>query len=143
MAYNLQDVFMGTGGDLAISANGDIRLSNSFESVKQTVNFIAQTDKGGYVPDDRIGGDLGTYIGGSLTEDVLTSMERSLVQNLSTFILNRPDFKVHCIPISMDEIGVFIAIGGEYLEADGNILETSTEVVSFTFSYFDGNPSIN
>jgi len=143
MAYNLQDIYMGISGDFEISANGDIRLSNSFESVKQTTNFIARTDKGDYVPDSRIGGDLGSHIGTNLTEDTLVSMEKSLIQNLSRFILNRPDFKVHCVPIAQNEVGVLIAIGGQYLDSDGNILDTSPEVISFSFPYYDGEPSIN
>ncbi len=143
MAYNLQDIYVDSSGDFEISANGDLRISNSFETVKQTCTFIVKTDKGGYVPDISLGGDLGSFLGRNLSKDILVSMEKSLTQNLGKVILNRSDFEVHCVPISMDEVGVFVAIDGEYLDQDGNTLETTPEVISFTFPYGQGDPTIN
>ena len=142
MAYNLQDVYFGISGDFEIAAHGDLRLANSFESVKQTTNFIARTDKGGFAPDPRIGADLGTFVGGQMSDDNLIGMERSLISNLSRFILSRSDFQAHAVPIEMDKVGIFIAIGGQYLTADGNLLDITPEVISFDFPYYDGDPTI-
>ena len=141
MVYNLQDVYMGISGDFEVNARGDLRLANSFESVKQTINFIARTDKGDYVPDVRIGADLGRHIGEVMSEEIFVNMEKALIANISRFLLNRSDFQAHVIPITMDTVGVFIAVGGQYLDADGNVLDAQSEVISFTFPYFDGEPT--
>jgi len=142
MAYNQVDIYMGLSGDFQLGSNGDIMLAESFESTKQTVNYIARTDKGDYIPDGRIGGDLGTFVGDILDEEILSNMERSLSSNLSRFILNESDFKVHCMPISINDVGVFIVLGGQYLDKDGNILDTDTEVISFSFPYAEGSSSL-
>ena len=143
MAYDQVDIYAGISGDFVVSSNGDIQLAESYDSIRQTVNFIVRTDKGDYIPDNRIGGDLGTYVGGNITEDSLASMEKSLISNLEDFALNRGDFQVHCMPISTNDVGVFVVIGGQYLDKDGNILVTEPEVISFTFPYAEGDPTIN
>jgi len=142
MAYSQTDIYMGTSGDFVVDSKGDLTLAESFESVKQSVNFIARTDKGDFVPDERLGGDLGTFVGDTLDEDILVNMERSLISNLERFILNRGDFQVHCMPISTTDVGVFIVVAGQYLDKDGNILDTQQEVVSFTYPYAEGEASI-
>lgn len=139
--YIVRDIETTTNGDIVIAPGGDVSLANSFETVKATVNFIARTDKGGYQPDRRIGGDLGVNIGSSMSKESTSSMENGLRANLSKFILNPSDFQVHAIPIEINTVGVFVAIGGQYLDEDGNILNVESTVLSYTFPYFDGDPS--
>lgn len=143
MAYTQTDIYAGISGDFVVSSQGDLLLAESYDSVRQTVNFIARTDKGDYVPDNRIGGNLGSYVGGQITDDTLANMEKSLISNLEKFAINRGDFQVHCMPISTQDVGVFVVVGGQYLDKDGNILDTEPEVISFTFPYAEGDPTIN
>lgn len=135
----VRDLTTSMSGDLQLSANGDIYLGDSFETVKSAVNFIIKTDRGGYKPDSTVGGDLGRAIGENLTSDTLRTMERSLKENINKHILNPSDFQVHAIPVDNETVGVFVAVGGEYLDDDGNILDIDPEVISYAFPYYHGN----
>lgn len=139
--YILRDIESSVSGDVVIGANGDLSLADSFETVKLAVNFITRTDKGDYQPDARVGGDLGANIGENLSKEVTTAMENGLTQNLSKFILNPSDFQVHAIPIEHDTVAVFVAVGGQYLDNDGNILDVNPTVLSYTFPGYEPDPT--
>jgi hypothetical protein len=139
--YFLQDINTTQAGDLIVSANGDLELGDSFETIKSAVNFIARTDKGGYLPDIRIGGDLGAGIGGQMNKQTLMSMEASLRDNLAKFILNPSDFRVHVIPLTTEDVGVFVAIGGQYTDADGNLIDVTPEIISYSYPFLEGSPT--
>ena len=138
--YNLRDIGLSLSGDIELSANGDLKLGDAYESIKSAVNYLARTDKGEYKPDIRIGGDTGRAIGENMDQESLRQIERSIRENLNDFLLNSQDFQVHAIPVEDDVVGVFIAIGGQYLDDDGNILDTDPEVISFAFP-FNGDPT--
>ncbi len=139
--YSLSDVYSTLSGDISFDAKGDVRLGNSFESIRSAVNFIAKTDRGDYSPDTRIGGDAGVYIGDTLSKEVTMAMEGSIKENISKFILNPEDFQVHVMPVTHEDVGVFIGIGGDYIDQDGNSLEVDPEVISYTFPYYEGDPT--
>jgi hypothetical protein len=139
--YSLQDIYSTLSGDISFDAKGDLRLGTSFESTKAVVNFIAKTDRGGYSPDPRVGGDIGIHIGDKLTKEVTLSMEGSIKENLARFVLNTNDFQVHVIPVTNEDVGVFIGVGGDYIDSDGNSLDVDPEVISYTFPYYEGSPS--
>jgi hypothetical protein len=139
--YTLRDITSSVSGDVVVGPHGDLDLANSFETVKLAVNFITRTDKGGYAPDSRVGGNLGSHIGATLSKEVTLSMENGLKENLSKFILSPSDFQVHAVPVTHDTVGIFVAVAGQYLDQDGNILDVGPEVLSFTFPYYEGDPT--
>jgi hypothetical protein len=139
--YSLRDIFVGLSGEMEVDAKGDLRLGNAFESTKSAINFIARTDKGDYVPDPRVGGDPGAYLGEPLSKDVTVSLENSIRGNLQRFVLNSEDFVVHAIPITHEDVGLFIGIGGQYIDPDGNLLEVTPEVISFSVPHIDIEPT--
>lgn len=142
MDYIFQDIYMTPEGDLDISAAGDIKLADSFETVKQIATFIVKTDKGDLVTNNNIGADLGVFYGRGMSKSTLVSMEKSIFFNLQNYILSPSDFQVHCIPVEHDTVGVFVAIGGTYLDIDGKELEAGSEVLQFVFPYGEGSPTL-
>jgi hypothetical protein len=139
--YNTRDIGVSFSGDVNIGANGDIELANSFESIKGAINFIVRTDKGDYAPDVRIGGDLGTFVGDRLSKATTMAMEASLKDNLSRFVLNPSDYQVHAIPVTHENVGVFIALAGQYIDENGNLLDVDPEIITYDFPFYEGSPT--
>lgn len=139
--YNTRDISMTLSGDIEIGANGDIKLATSHESVKNQVNWFLKTDKGQYQPDNKLGCNVGTFWGDSLSNDLLISMEDTVRASLHKYVVLPQDISVDAIPLSYDEIGVFVTLRGQYLDDDGNLLDIIPEVISYTFPYLEGSPS--
>jgi hypothetical protein len=139
--YSVRDIYAGLSGELEIDSKGDIKLGDAFESMRGAVNFIARTDKGDYVPDSRVGGDPGAYVGEPLSKDVTLSLENSIKGNIERYVMNSEDFTVHVIPISHEDVGVFIGVGGEYIGSDGNLIEITPEVITFSIPHVDISPT--
>lgn len=139
--YNTQDIYLGLDGDIAISPNGDIKLANSFETKKQLANFILRTNKGDYVPDKRIGADLGTFIGETLTQKLVESVKTLAIANISQFCYEQEDFAIKVMPITYEELGLFLIAGGTYLDKDGKIMAISPEVITYSFPFMEGSPT--
>jgi hypothetical protein len=138
--YAFRGIYTTQEGDLAIGANGDLKLAKSDETISGIVNFIVRTDRGEYSPDKRVGADLGSFIGKMITNPVLLDMEKYIVQNLSKFVLDTRDLQCHAIPISNDTVGIIVAYGGEYIGQDGNVMDTTTTVLNYSFPYLEGGP---
>jgi hypothetical protein len=136
--YSDRDLSSSFEGDIVLSGNGDLELASTYESQKAAINFIVRTDKGGYRPDYRLGADLGTFMGERNNKDTATTIEASILQNLTEFVLDGQDVAVHAIPISMDELGVFIEVGGDYMDEDGNLLVIAPEMLTYTFPFLNG-----
>ena len=47
---------------------------------------------------------------------------------------------MHAIPLAHDEIGVIVGYGGEYIDKDGNVMDTTTHVINYLFPYLEGGP---
>lgn len=139
--YTIRGLIAGLSGDIELAPNGDLKLGNSFETVRDSVNFIVRTQKGEYAPDGRVGGNIGAGIGERMSKETTIDIEDTLRENLSRFILNPSDFRVHAFPLSEEELGVFVAVAGQYLDNDGNVLETEAEVLSYIFPFFEGDPT--
>lgn len=143
MIYIAQDISTTFDGDLEVSANGDVKLADSYESHKSAVNFLIRTDKGEYRPDKRIGCNLGSFIGDHHTEEMHVAMEDTIRENISKFVLSPSDMQVHVMPLSENSAGVFLAIGGQYSDNNGGILDTAApEILVFDFPYSDGEPRL-
>jgi len=123
-----------------VDAKGDIMMADSLESQKAAATFLVRTDKGEYIPDNRIGCDLGSFIGKRISKEDLVSMEERVRKNLTEFVASRSDIKVAAIPMSQDEVGVFVGLAGEFIDENGNIIETEPTLLSFTFPYLEGEP---
>ena len=138
--YALRDVFSTTDGDIVIDSKGDLKLAESIESISGVANFIIRTDRGEYVPDNRVGADLGSFIGSNMTYTLTDEMESNLIQNLTKFAIARSDLQIHAFPLSHEEVGIIIGYGGVYIDKDGNVMDTTTHVLKYTFPYLEGGP---
>ena len=140
--YASRDVGRTFEGDLIIDSKGDIELATSFNSHKSAINFLIRTDKGSYAPDNRIGCDLGSFIGELNTRENTFAIENSCLENLTEFLVQSSDIEVHAIPMSIEDVGIFIGIVGSYIDSDGNIISSgSPEILTYTYSYLGGNPT--
>ncbi len=141
--YTAQDIVLSLSGDLQVSAGGDIELADSYESHKNAVNFLLKTNKGDFKPDKRIGCDLGNFIGQNNSTTVFTEIEDTAVENIEKFIFSRSDFAVHAVPLTYDEAGVFVVIGGTYVDKDGNLIENNgPEALTYVFPFLEGQPRL-
>ncbi len=139
--YSTRDISLTLSGDIEIGANGDIKLATSHETVKNQINWFLKTDKGQYQPDVRLGCNVGIFIGDSMSDDLLVSMEDTVRAALHKYVVLPQDIRVDALPISYDEVGVFVTLVGQYLDDDGNLLDTTPEVITYTFPYLEGSPS--
>lgn len=139
--YNERDLAIGLSGDISIAAGGDLELASAYETQKDQVNFYFRTNKGEYQPDRRVGCDVGEAIGESMTAEGLRAIEHTATAALAKFVLHRSDFRVDAIPLSVQEIGVFVTVGGQYLDEDGNLEVGDPEVLTYNFPFFDGDPT--
>lgn len=142
-SYILQDIGVNTSGDISISPNGDIELATSYETVKNTVNFLIKTDKGQYRPNQKLGCDLGSFIGAQSTAETFNSIEQFVYSNLTKFIIDPRDLQVHAVPLDQNNAGLFLVIGGSYFSSDGNPLtDDRPEVITYTYPFTDGQPTL-
>jgi hypothetical protein len=141
--YFVNDIFANTSGDIEILSNGDIKLADSYETIKNAVNFLVKTDKGQYIPDKRVGCDLGRFMGQNTYEEVFDSMEVAVYSNITKFVLDPTDIQVHAMPIDQNNAGVFLLVGGAYFDEIGNPLTGNvTEVLTYVYPYAEGQPRL-
>jgi hypothetical protein len=141
--YSTQDISISFSGDIEFSANGDVKLADSYESHKNAINFLLKTNKGDFKPDKRVGCDLGNFIGQNNSESIYGEIEDNCSENIGKFIMSKSDFTIHSMPLSHDEAGVFVVVGGTYVDKDGNLLENNgPEVMTYVFPFLDGQPRI-
>ena len=126
--YTARDIYSNISGDIEVGANGDLKIASSLESVNSAINFILRTDKGGYTPDNRIGADLGTFVGDQLTSSMIYDMQNSAIANLTEFVIDRPD------------IEIIVVFAGTYIDQDGNVLDVSPQTINYLYPYIDGEP---
>jgi len=139
--YSERDIAFTQSGDLSVNARGDLELASSYESQKAAINFLVKTNKGEYIPDNRIGCDAGTFIGRNQTRENISAMEAGVIANLSDFVIARSDLSVNIIPVERDVLGLFVGVQGEYIGSDGNLLDLDPELLTFTFPYLEGFPT--
>jgi hypothetical protein len=140
--YFMRDLAVDTSGDIVISANGDIKLADSYESVKAAVNFLIKTDKGQYIPDKRLGCDLGTFVGEQMLTETFSLMEQTVRSNITKFILNPADIQIHVLPLDQNNAGVFLAVGGTYLDDTGTPMDYKTEMLTYIYPFMEGQPTL-
>jgi phage baseplate assembly protein W len=139
--YSDRGIALTFSGDLQISANGDIDLANSFETQKAAVNWFLRTNKGDYTPDRRLGCNLGTFIGKNISAEVLDQMESVCNMTLTKYSVHKADLRIDAIPIDHDNIGLFVSVGGRYLDEDGNLLASGVEILKYIYPYLEGQPT--
>ena len=139
--YSARDIYSTMSGDIALESNGDIKLANSHESISGAINFLLRTDKGGYVPDRRIGADLGTFIGESLTSSLIYDMQGSAIANLTEYVIDRRDIEVRAFPLSNDEAGIVVVFAGTYVDEDGNVVDVTPHTINYLYPYIEGEPT--
>jgi hypothetical protein len=139
--YNTRDISLTLDGDIEIGANGDIKLATSHESVKNQVNWFLRTDRGQYQPNSKLGCNVGIFMGDSMSNDMLISMEDTVRAALHKYVVLPQDINVDALPLSYDQVGVFVTLIGQYLDDDGNLLDVIPEVITYTFPFLEGSPS--
>lgn len=132
---------MNLSGDLEVDAKGDIKLADSYESKKSAINWFLRTDKGEFFPDKRLGCNVGTFIGKKMSNANLNQLELSINRNLTKFAIAPTDVRVDVVPISHEEAAIFVSVKGKYLDDDGNVLDSDTEVIKYIFPYLEGEPT--
>lgn len=140
--YISQGIGSSFEGDINISAHGDVELADSYETVKSAVNFLIRTDKGQYRPDKRIGCDLGTFIGENMYQDIYPIIEETAKENITTFLMTSTDIRVDAVPVDFNVLGVFVTTRGEYLDQDGNLIESEVETMSYVYPFLSGEPTL-
>lgn len=139
--YSERGVATNFSGDIQLGANGDLKLADSYETQKAAINWFMRTNKGDYVPDQRLGCDAGRFIGDKMSRRAADQLESSALGNLTKFLVSRSDIDVNAIPIDSDTLGIFVTVGGKYLDSDGNLLDPGTEIITYTFPYLEGEPT--
>jgi len=139
--YSSRDIYTNISGDIEIGSNGDIKLANSYESVKSQINWFLRTDYGDYQPESLLGCNVGSYIGKELSNDMLVSIEDSVRAALVKYVVTYQDINVDALPMSQEDVGIFITLRGQYLDKDGNLLDTTPEVITYNFPFLEGAPS--
>lgn len=138
--YSARDIYSTTNGDLEIGSNGDLKIATSVESISGAINFVLRTDKGGYVPDNRIGADLGTFIGQTMSSSLVYDMQNSALANLTEFVIDLTDIELRVFPLSNDEAGVIVAYAGTYIDQDGNVIDVDPQTINYLYPYIEGEP---
>lgn len=139
--YPERGIALTFSGDMQIGSNGDIKIDDSFETHKSAVNWFVRTNKGDYVPDNRLGCDLGRYIGENMTRRNLEALENRALANLVSFVVSRSDVSVDAAPVDCDTIGAFFSLQGQFLDKDGNLIQPGTEVLTYVYPYIEGEPT--
>ena len=139
--YNERDISLNFSGDIEIGANGDLKLADSYESQKSAINWFMRTNRGDYVPDRRLGCDAGRFVGKPLESSTVSDLKDSVLSNLVKFVISRGDINVDVVPIDYETLGIFVAVGGNYLDSDGNLLDAETEIITYVFPYLEGFPT--
>ena len=139
--YSERGIALDFSGDLQIGANGDIKIDDSYTTQKSAINWFLRTNRGDYVADQRLGCDVGRYIGEEMNRSILSQLEDSVLSNLVKFVSARGDVRVDAVPIDCESVGIFVSVGGKYLGTDGNLLEPGTEVLTYVFPYLEGQPT--
>lgn len=138
--YSARDIYSTTNGDLEVGSNGDLKIATSVESISGAINFVLRTDKGGYVPDNRIGADLGTFIGQTMSSSLVYDMQNSALANLTEFVIDLTDIELRVFPLSNDEAGVVVAYAGTYIDQDGNVIDVDPQTINYLYPYIEGEP---
>lgn len=129
-------------GDINLSANGDVELADSYDTIKSSVNFLIRTDKGQYRPDKRVGCDLGTFIGDNMQQDIYPVIEDTVKENITTFIMTPSDVRVDAVPVDYNVLGLFVTTRGQYVDQDGNLIESEVETLSYVYPFLSGEPTL-
>lgn len=138
--YSARDIYSTTNGDLEVGSNGDLKIATSVESISGAINFVLRTDKGGYVPDNRIGADLGTFVGQTMSSSLVYDMQNSALANLTEFVIDLTDIELRVFPLSNDEAGVIVAYAGTYIDQDGNVIDVDPQTINYLYPYIEGEP---
>lgn len=138
--YSARDIYSTTNGDLEVGSNGDLKIATSVESISGAINFVLRTDKGGYVPDNRIGADLGTFVGQTMSSSLVYDMQNSALANLTEFVIDLTDIELRVFPLSNDEAGVVVAYAGTYIDQDGNVIDVDPQTINYLYPYIEGEP---
>jgi len=135
--YTEEDVSSDFYGDIVLDTKGDLKIANSFETIKSCANFLLRTDLGEYAPDNNVGCNLGKYVGRLNNEDTQKEMEDEISFRLATTLLTTNDVSSFVSSFDENEVIAVVTIGGYYL-VDNEIINISSENITYTFPYIDG-----
>lgn len=135
--YTEEDIETTLEGDLSLSTNGDLKLADPLNTYKSIANFLLRTDFGDYAPNESIGCNLGSFIGGLNTTENRDYMQYNIDKVLQGTIFNPADVESTVVPFDINEVLCVVNIGGSYL-LSGVIQRVHGETLTYTFPYIDG-----
>jgi hypothetical protein len=139
--YILQDIQTSFEGDLEINSNGDLKLANSFDTEKALINFWLRTDHSEYSPNPDIGCNLGSYISEKMSKESINNIKFDVIHSLTRDIVSSEDLIVEVAPLTINELIIAVKITGTFLDRNGEELQTSPYLFTYSFPYITGNPT--
>lgn len=134
--YFERDIASTVGGDLVVASNGDLKLDTTENSYRALIKFIMSTDNNEYLPDRKLGANLGSLIGRTDLDRVLKiipTLVRDSMERDGSYRLE--DLDIRAIPISVEEILIYVIQLGVYLDENGDILREVPAALTFLFPY--------
>ena len=120
--YEALDLYFNTLGDLDLSLDGDLKdtRDDDYRSLRQEIITRAQSSYQDWALQPTLGANLGRMVGANNNADTAEQIKNQLAQSLSTDLLTRGNFTIEAIPLSLDSLGLLVAVDtqGQGLEQD-------------------------
>lgn len=137
--YYNQDAKTDFSGDITVAGNGDIQLATTTETMMQQAAFRLRTSPSDFAAAVRdVGANLSVFIGQPLSEDLLKDIEDQSLISLTDQLFDKDDIDVVAVPISTEEILIYIETRGLYVDIDGQA-ETNGFNAVFSFPLYEGD----
>lgn len=138
--YTNRDIQSSFEGDILVSSNGDLELSNALDTYKAASNFVLRTDYGDYAPDGNVGCNLGSFIGELNIPKIHEAMEYNINKTLRNEVFSETDVTSTVVPFDTNEALAIIDIAGSFL-IDGEFIQVENDRIAYTFPYIGSKPS--
>lgn len=133
------DILTDLSGDISFSGNGDLALAGCTRTYLDQIAFIARTETNDYTATTkRIGADLYQFIGQRLDNILISEVETKLKSALTENLIKQEDLTLYAIPISCEEIMIYIKVDGAFINNDG-VLDGESFEAAFTFPMYEGD----
>lgn len=108
---NLVDIYLDDDGDIAIGANGDLKIARDADVVAQEIRFRLKTVRGDYLVVPECGCDLELLIGEANSRQTAALMEAYVSQGLTHDNWLQGELKqIRAVPISREQLAAFIVV---------------------------------
>ena len=134
--YFGRDIDVETDGDLILSDNGDLKVARSIDSVFNLVKRVLATDLGEIATQRQFGANLGSLIGSTETERVLSRIPIMVADGVrSTQLLEAGDIRTDVVLLDPRHILMYVDINGVFLDSTGRPIQFEKQSLKFLFPY--------